>query len=172
MKIKIFKYLILFSVTILFSTCKKYPEGGYERKGDKMIFNHNGAWTLTLYEVNGIDSTDLINYNGNEDYKKINFLKETGNNSHTMYAEHYPSFDYIINFFNNNTEMLFTIENTGYAGLANTCITNNSFYSGCYRLIFNPEGQKLKWNVIKLTKKEFILQTTQINSYKIKLKAR
>ena len=58
------KYLLaiisLFVITC-FTTCKKYPEGGYTKQGPKRIL---GNWKLSLYEVNGIDSTDLINYNG------------------------------------------------------------------------------------------------------------
>ena len=36
---------------------------------------------IKLYEVNGIDSTEIINYNGNDNYKKFHLLivKETYN---------------------------------------------------------------------------------------------
>ena len=64
--------MILLSMMCLFN-CKKYPEGGCERRGPKNIV---GNWKLFLYEVNGIDSTDLINYNNSEIYKEITILKK------------------------------------------------------------------------------------------------
>ena len=73
---QLFTYLLISISILLLFNCKKYPEGGCERRGPKNII---GDWKLTLFEVNGIDSTDLINYNGDDRYKKINISKNGGN---------------------------------------------------------------------------------------------
>lgn len=44
-------------IVLLFTTCKKYPEGGFQNQAKKHIL---GNWTLTLYEVDGIDSTIFL----------------------------------------------------------------------------------------------------------------
>ncbi len=52
--------ILLFSM-LLFTTCKKYPEGGLLRQGPKVFTTiKNEMWKLTLYEVNCIDGTFLI----------------------------------------------------------------------------------------------------------------
>ena len=56
-------YSLILICGLLVVACKKYPEGGYIYKRDTDI---QRQWYLTLYEVDGIDSTDLINYNKSE----------------------------------------------------------------------------------------------------------
>jgi len=168
----ILKYFALFIIPFLLTTCKKYPDGGYERRGPKMLLKHNGAWTLTLYEVNGIDSTELINYNGDNKYKEVSFAKENTHYSPNLYAENFDSFSYIINFSNNNTKLSFNTTVSDYDNLAKYCYVGNSFATGCYRLFFNPEGHTTEWEIIKLTKKELILTCSQVNQYKLKFKCR
>lgn len=149
-------YLFFFiSATLLFS-CKKYPEGGCERRGPKNII---GNWKLTLYEVNGIDSTNLINYNGDDIYKKIAFLK----NVSTISVD-YKGYDGAsAKFIEGNSEILF---NSSF---------NMTYYNSNtrkYRNILVPEASSktdCAWEIIKLNKKELVLSTTQTNSYIIKL---
>ncbi len=63
------KYLcLLLLLGVLVTSCKKYPEGGFTKRGPKNII---GTWKLTLYAVNGIDSTELIIYNNDESYRKM-----------------------------------------------------------------------------------------------------
>ena len=137
-----------------------------------MLLKHNGAWILTLYEVNGIDSTNLINYNGDEKYKEAYFLREGGRFQKGLLAENYPAFRYKIEFQDDNTLLSYrpldTQDDFGFY-CHNTA---NSYYTGCYRLYFVPEGQKCSWSIIKLTKKELILTCSQTNNYKLKFKAR
>lgn len=52
-------------ILIILSTCKKYEDGGIIRLNRKHLFgerknNASKTWKLKLYEVNGIDSTQLI----------------------------------------------------------------------------------------------------------------
>jgi hypothetical protein len=155
------KKILILSVVILCSmlliTCKKYPEGGYIKRGDKLIV---GNWKLTLYEVNGIDSTELINYNGNDSYKKCNFLK------------HHPKDDYVVvdidgqnsvGYFNNNNKYL------RFSKQSSPCVNCISGY--CFRTFLVPESELLvNWKILRLDKKELITSASLINNYKIKLK--
>lgn len=155
----VFIYFILFVSTLLLFNCKKYPEGGCERRGPKNIL---GSWTLTLYEVNGIDSTDLINYNGDGVYKRITFLK----NASTVSVNH-EGYNYSASFFDNNSQIKFSGADSPL---------NCGTYMGtnyCNRAVFVPETENSNsfgiWEIRKLTKKEMVLSSTQKNSYLIKL---
>lgn len=59
-------YLILiYAVTLILTTCKKYPEGGWSNMAKRHLFGGTKAgssktWHLSKYEVNGIDSTMYI----------------------------------------------------------------------------------------------------------------
>jgi len=148
-------YMFFFiSATLLFS-CKKYPEGGCERRGPKNII---GTWTLALYEVNGIDSTELINYNGDDIYKKITFLK----NVSTISVD-YKGYDGAsAKFIKGNSEILF---NSSF---------NMTYYNSNtrkYRNILVPEASSktdCAWEIIKLNKKEFVIKAQKQNAYTIK----
>lgn len=152
-------------VTLLTTTCKKYPDGGFTKRGPKHIL---GNWTLTLYEVNGIDSTNLINYNGNEDYKKIMFLKEQTKYSPHLYCRINNSFEMIMKFYNNNNALHFY--SNGSPDIGKTCFTSVNSNILCYMMIFNPEQDGTDWDIIKLTKKELHIKCELKNSYRIKLK--
>ena len=162
--VKLFFAIILGICLLLsFSTCKKYPEGGFEKRGPKIIIRH---WKLTLYEVNGIDSTDLINYNGNEDYKKISFDYRQGTYNKDIGCRTNSSLE-IPTFFGSGNK---TIKFSGGNRSAIICQTLGS--NSCYKMIFTPESNNysFEWEIIKLTKKEIHLKSTFKNSYNIKLK--
>lgn len=155
-------YLLFFISTFLLFNCKKYPQGGCERRGPKNII---GDWKLTLYEVNGVDSTDLINYNGDDRYKKIKFYKEGNGKESKLYARANGATVNLTSFSNQNTILSFRINGAYYGSLScgSTPIT-------CFKEILNPEdGTAKDWNIIKLTKDELILTSSQKNSYKVKL---
>ena len=99
MKTKLSLYLIL-PILSLFTACKKYPEGGTEKDGPKNII---GSWLLTLYEVDGIDSTNLINYNGNENYKKVRITTPSSSSKEIhLVIESGIVVNYTIKFGSNN----------------------------------------------------------------------
>lgn len=153
----VFIYFILFVSTLLLFNCKKYPEGGCERRGPKNIL---GSWTLTLYEVNGIDSTDLINNNGDAVYKQVSFNK---NGSKTSLSITHAGFNYAASFKNNNEKVFIN-------GLGQVLKCN--VYQGqnyCWRTIFAPEGVDCGWNILKLKNNELIISIQQRSSYIIKL---
>lgn len=150
-------YLFLFISTTLLFSCKKYPEGGCERRGPKNII---GSWKLSLYEVNGIDSTDLINYNNRDEYKKITFLKNV-----STFSIRSSGFAYSGRFENKNANI--KIYNSGQSV---ECVYSSTLHDTlCYRNIFSPEKMDCIWQIVKLTQKELVIKTEQQNSYVIKL---
>lgn len=147
-------YITLFILVITcLTTCKKYPEGGYIKRAPKFII---GEWKLTLYEVNGIDSTDLINYNGTDNYKKNVFSKHHNSDSEIIIdskgsiasKSHFTDKNRKIEFYTNDPNLLKCI--SGY----------------CYRNYFLPEGGYYnEWLIIKLTKNELKLKCGIQNTY-------
>lgn len=139
--------------------CKKYPEGGCERRGPKNII---GDWKLSLYEVNGIDSTDLINYNGSDGYKKIKITKlNTTDSDYNLRIDNSVGIGF--SFINKNKDLEI---NSSYE--SKYCPTISSS-SNCYRIIFSPEGGTTRWNIMSLTKNELVITANLSNSYKINL---
>jgi hypothetical protein len=152
-------YLILFITTVLLFNCKKYPEGECERRGPKNII---GNWKLSLYEVNGIDSTELINHNGDELYKTIRIYK----NASTIQIDQKSSITSAASFSDKNKTL--TIKRQTEI-IGSVCYPDNNI-NYCYRLFFTPENSHLMdWEVLKITKEEIILSSVKNKSYKIKL---
>jgi len=110
---KLLPNIFSFFFYFYFSQLTKNILKGAKKKGPKMLLNHNGVWTLTLYEVNGIDSTELINYNGDEKYKEVSFGKETGNNNNQILCNIYPVFGYIVQFQDAYEQLSFFGDNSG-----------------------------------------------------------
>ncbi len=165
---KLVIYFTLLTAFLLFETCKKYPEGGYENRGPKMLLKHGGVWYLDKYEVNGIDSTNLINYNGSENYKKIVCIVGS-KYSNTILAQKYPIDSYLLRFHNNNKVVEFYEDcSTGLIG----AICYTSLYTGCYRTLFAPECGNTVWEIIKLTKTEMRIKCVKNNSYYLILKSK
>lgn len=158
-------YIFFFISTTLLFSCKKYPEGGCERRGSKNIL---GRWKLTLYEVDGIDSTNLINYNGTEGYKEIIIYKESSKYSPRMYTRVDQIFLMTVDFENDHKDVVFG--NNENPDIGFTCLP--AWYAqdtNCYRMIFTPENDYTKWQILKLKKDEFVLSTKLKHSYKIEL---
>jgi hypothetical protein len=155
------KYLLLaFSVFLLFTTCKKYPDGGYTKRGPKNIIE---TWKLSLYEVNGIDSTDLINYNNIDDYKRISFQK----NASTISISAPHSGALAMDFAESNQKLIFG--NSAPVSGTECILYQNVNY--CYRSFLIPEGTQnqisVEWTIKRLTKNEIHLSLVQKNNYKI-----
>jgi hypothetical protein len=158
MKHKIFISVFIISCGLLFTTCKKYPEGGTEKDGQKNLIN---KWQLTLYEVDGIDSTNLINYNGNENYKQLTFTPAQALSNTTFgIVLGVNNYGYKLIFTSNN-EVL-NITSQSYSG-AKYCDTGL-----CIKEIFTPESNSTSWKILKLDSKEWHIQSQQIHSYNLK----
>lgn len=160
MKQTIRTYSLMIICGLLVVGCKKYPEGGYEKDGPKNII---GTWQLTLYEVNGIDSTDLINYNGNPNYKSINISKlQTSITTHNARINNSVGIGF--NFTDSNKKLDFS---SSYGTIYCPTIIPSS---DCYKIIFAPEASNLTWEVSKLTSSELIMHANTSNNYTLKMK--
>lgn len=168
------KYIIItlgLLFAMLFNTCKKYPEGGLVYSRIKNLFGKSKglskkSWKLNLYEVNNIDSTNLIqgsvlSPSSNGDF--IIFENDKDNSQYSWTAVYFYStgvdkeakllsFGSLLSANNNDTSQCFLKNNV----------------SVCQRNIFNPERNKwLEWDIRKLTETELIITKQLINNYKI-----
>lgn len=112
-----------------------------------------------MYEVNGVDSTDLINFIGDEKYKNVSITKNV-----STLSVSYEGFKGNSGHFEESNS--FVVFNSDMIG--KKCTLFNGF-NYCYRSFLTPENQKTKWKITKLTSKEFILMNSGSNSYIIKL---
>lgn len=171
------KYNVLIYIFLLFalSTCKKYPEGGFVNQTRKHLFGGNDAgdsktWKLKLYEVNGIDSTYLIQgANSIPDFyeKFMTFTYEGKDPSPTYTAN---TFLYQYGGVFDDTEKQLTLGYDPSPKDSTQCKTvDGTRY--CCRNLFYPEYNYYgkKWDIKKLTKKECVLESTfkLKNSYRI-----
>ncbi len=153
MKQKIRTYSLILICGLLVVACKKYPEGGYIYKRDTDI---KGIWELTLYEVNGIDSTDLINYNNDAIYKKVLFVKPHSDDKDISVT--IGGIGYLAYYVNSNKDLNFYSQE----GTALVCQMGY-----CYKMYFVPEGNSVAWHITKLTNADMILTSSLTNSYKL-----
>ncbi len=156
---KTIKYLAFVLVcTAIFTTCKKYPEGGYINKGDNYI---EGTWTLTLFEVNNVDSTALINYNGSEDYKKCKFFKYNSKYKDIRIEMEGKALSC---YFTEDSKFLKVYTEIEYSFI-------NCLMTACFKNYFVPEHVTyMNWEIIKLTKTKMILKSDLGKSYYLKFK--
>ena len=169
---------ILYNIIVLgflffsLTTCKKYPDGGFVNQTRKHLFGGNDVgdnktWKLKLYEVNGIDSTYLIQGAASipDFYEKFVTFELTERKSISCKVN---TFLYTYNTEVDNVYkkigfgMKFSKEDTTQCKLK-----DNKLY--CHRNIFFPEFQNKapNWSIVKLKKDELILALEFNNSYKI-----
>lgn len=172
-------YILLTFMIVMLSNCKKYPEGGFVNQTRKHLFGGNDVgdsktWKLKLYEVNGIDSTYLIQgANSIPDFyeKFVTFTySEKGDPSVGYQANTYIC-DYQGKFDDVYKQLTLAILHRPINKEDSLqCKTMNGVQY-CGRNLFYPEfnnSNKL-WDIKKLTKKECILESTfkLKHSYKI-----
>jgi hypothetical protein len=158
------------------STCKKYPEGGFVKQTCKHLFGSNKVgssktWKLKRYEVNGIDSTYLIQgANSIPDfYEKFVTFKLTKEDVTPKFAANTFLHNYAGTIGKAYKIMLFAYDWKTQEDSIQCKTINNIQY--CQRNIFFPEflTRNPEWNIKKLTSKELILSVTLKNTYKITL---
>ena len=170
----LYNTIVIGFLLLTLTTCKKYPDGGFVNQTRMHLFGghkvgDSKTWKLKLYEVNGIDSTYLIQGAGSipDFYEK--FVTFT-------YADKDPTYKYSANTF--TQEYIGTISKTDKNILiaydwinqedSSQCKKiNNQLY--CQRNILFPEFLKRNpvWEINKLTKNELIMSVRLNNSYKI-----
>lgn len=180
---KALQLLILFSIIVLsFTTCKKYPEGGWSNMAKSHLFGGTKAgssktWHLSKYEVNGIDSTMYITpgngYTSFENDEYTFVIDKVLENY--MYAR---SRVYIYGvswggkmtvFETAKKSIRFAPSGTDTSGLPEVQCGS----VGCERKIFNPDLKYngRNWSIKKLTSSTLILVNESSGSfYKIILK--
>ncbi len=140
--------------TAIFTTCKKYPEGGTIKKGPKNII---GEWRLILYEVDGIDSTSLINYNNTDDYKHVDVT--TACSDCEIHMRITGGITY---------EFYFSDDNISIKGKADAYYGAKTCFTFCLKEYFVPEGDSSEWQILKLDSKEMHLQMQGLHNYNLK----
>ncbi|MBK9282831.1 MAG: hypothetical protein IPM51_00765 [Sphingobacteriaceae bacterium] len=176
---KLFNIIFLIGICSVLLTCKKYDEGGWIRRTCKNLFGGNKVgdsktWKLKKYEVNGIDSTYLINTGGIPDFyeKTIKF---------TYNSEGDPSIGYLANTFVYEYSGKIVPKSEYFTlGMSHwpinqedsaQCKSINSIYY-CSRNLLFPELKDIyskQWMINKLTKNELIIVSDYRleNSYKL-----
>lgn len=176
---KLLSIILLVCIASVLLTCKKYDEGGWIRRTCKNLFGGNKVgdsktWKLKKYEVNGIDSTYLINTGGIPDFyeKTIKFIYSSKGD---------PSIGYLANTFLYEysgkivpTSKYFTLGMSHWPINKEDSVQcksiNNINY--CSRNLLFPELKDIsskKWTINKLTGNELILVSDYRfeNSYKL-----
>jgi hypothetical protein len=158
--------IFLVLVITLFTMCNK---GSIFQNINQKLSNDNKYWKLVSYKVNGIDSTELINFGNYPDFKDQFFQALLS--SKTAGMPYCKNRLYVLgaNFTNNNKTL--TISNTHYvaSSLSTACTTLNP--QSCQRNVFLPEGNSTDWKIKKFRGGELILTCVQTNEYYIELKA-
>jgi hypothetical protein len=172
----VMKYNVLILIILLFalSTCKKYPEGGFVNQTRKHLFGGNDVgdsktWKLKLYEVNGVDSTYLIQgANSIPDFydKFVTFTYKDSDPTIKYQASTYTQ-NYSGTISKKGKDILVAYDWLSEEDSTQCKSINNIFY--CQRNLLFPEflRRNPKWEISKLTKNELVLSIKLTNSYKI-----
>ena len=182
LKKKITSFTIICVSVLLFTTCKKYPEGGWSNMAKRHLFGGTKAgssktWHLSKYEVNGIDSTMYITPG--------NGYTSFANDEYTFFIdkvlENYTGarskvYTYVVGwggrktvFETNKKDIEIGVSGTDTSGLPEVQCGS----VGCERKIFNPDFKNYGkyWSIKKLTSSTLILVNERGgNYYKIILK--
>ena len=144
MKLKKQVYIIIL-ITVIFSACKKYPDGpliSFRSKLNRI----EGKWNVDKFYVDGIDSTESFNQNL---ALKIEFTKKKYGSKHS-YAIYYESASnniYLYGYWYFKEENIIST------------ILNESIV---YEMGPFTANSSSMWTIIRLTNKEFNLSTSWI----------
>jgi hypothetical protein len=166
--------LILLSISVLsFTTCKRYPEGGWSNVAMTHLFGKNlkGAsktWHLKKYEINGIDSTSFITPgNGYTSFENDEVVFKIPEDSKSQYRIQTKVYNCGFHFSSPKLTLELAV------GRYIAGIHYLQCYNGvCERNILNPFDltEEMDWKIQKLTRHELIITITQNNNnYKISL---
>jgi hypothetical protein len=172
--------IILFCILVVFTTCKKYDEGGLENLTRKHLFGGKKkgctkTWKLKRFEVNGVDSTYLITGSGTipDFYDKFITFKNEGNtNGRIHYSANTFLWAYSGTISPSDVKMsciMFDENLTKDDSLQCKSIDGNYY---CNRNLLYPEfvnGYSKLWIIKKLTKSELVIELSdkQTNFYKL-----
>ena len=163
---KLLAIVTLIITTLVFTTCKRYPEGGWTNVAKKHLFGghktgSSKTWHLKKYEVNGIDSTMYITPgNGYTSFE---------NDEYTFRIDEYSKNDY----YGKSKVYVYTLAwGSKYSLLENSKkeiqiisavppLKEQCSSGICERNIFNPNYNlnDRVWKIIRLTNNSFIIST-------------
>lgn len=170
---KLLNSILLVSMATTLLTCKKYDEGGLKRLTNKHLCGGNKigdkkTWKLKLYEVDGIDSTNLIKNSNVSDFYDVTFELTSGKRDNTMIIwTQFSNFELNIGITSCQFSLIYLDHTFPTAEDSLQC--NNQY---CYRNIFIPTVNtnfNKVWRLKKLTSKELIIEKVINSSYRIKL---
>ncbi|MES2132616.1 MAG: hypothetical protein V4506_09705 [Bacteroidota bacterium] len=170
--------IVITFVLLTLSTCKKYPDGGFVNQTRMHLFGghkvgDSKTWKLKLYEVNGIDSTYLIQGAGSipDFYDKFVTFTYTGKEGSAKYQANTFLYDYSGTIGTTYKEIALAISHDPLNKQDSLQCKNINGTNYCSRNLLFPEINDYAkiWNIKKLTKKECALESTfhLKNSYKI-----
>ncbi len=155
--------LIVISLLVVISSCKK-------NSARSCLLSHNGNWQIVSYEVNGHDSSNYLDRNDRSDGSNMDIIisksKVGPHPTNANFSLKNKTITY--NFSLSNEELVFF-------GWYWECYCNHD-PAICNPMIFMPENTKpenttrAKWNIIKLTNNELIIECVMTNTYLIKLR--
>ena len=154
-------FIIGCAISLLFTTCKRYPEGGWTNVAKKHLFGghqkgSSKTWHLKKYEVNGIDSTIYITPgNGYTSFENDEYVFRIDDYSKNDFYGNSKIYGYGIVF--GEKKNMFEIPKKEIGVAVGNIIPFGSrelqCKSGiCERNIFNPNFKNLHliWKIIKL----------------------
>ena len=172
--------IILFCTLVVFTTCKKYDEGGLENLTRKHLFGGKKkgctkTWKLKRFEVNGIDSTYLITGAGTipDFYDKFITFKNEGNtNGYINFTAKTFLWEYIGVITPQDSKMACKMIDKNLTKNDSLQCKNidGNFY--CNRNLLYPEfinEYNKPWVIKKLRKDELVIELSdkQTNFYKL-----
>jgi hypothetical protein len=174
---KLILHTILLSAALIFSTCKKYPDGSKHWKAGKKISGGFWApdkyWKITMFTVNGADSLKHYrNYppNLNSFYDSYDLqIEAIGSVPTTKHFDMRSKFFRYGSYLTKRKSVLiikpYFTEDLAYFHSDGTSFEKNIF------MPFVKEDQTYAWSIKKLTRQEFIITLENQNSYEIRMNA-
>lgn len=169
----------IIAITLCFTTCKRYPEGGWTNVAIKHLFGGHKTgsskiWHLKKYEVNGIDSTIYVTPgNGYTSFVNDEYTFRVYDYNKNEFYGKSKTYGYTIvwgnvrNIFENKKKEIGILVGNVISGGPRELQCKDGI---CERNIFNPNFKNLHlvWKIQKL-KSNILIITTEDNGilYKI-----
>jgi hypothetical protein len=167
---KVLIVIMLVAFALPFSNCKKFPEGGSKRKAAKHLrdgFSGVRRWNVTLYQVNGVDSTSSYksgDRNSNDGRRGYDVRIAGPWYSKKIFVIDTQGWTFDVTLTESRSVLLMT--HILGPDSAITCFSQKV----CERNIFNPETEfdrTTEWSILRLTDTEMVLEYRGANSYRI-----
>jgi|GEM_PF-1856746 len=168
---KLLSIILLVCIASVLLTCKKYDEGGLKRLTNKHLCGGNTVgdkktWKLKLYEVDGVDSTNLIKNSNVSDFYDVTFELTSGKRNNTYFAYSiYRKFNCSVGITSN--EFIFEFNSPSSTSIEDSLQCSSQL---CYRNVFIPElygDNSTLWTISKLTRNTCLIKMKRKHCYKL-----